>query len=162
MLGLTAHEFRPDAGSENGIVEWVGKLDQQTLDSTCPKNGLVLALANNAAQSVKASGQYGDATEFGNKVHNHINREMKDKYQNEDFRSELSLVPNVLANSKNKLRVRLDIFEHIRSTETVCVYDHKTGLEQLTFGRAMELIGAAVNLYPLLKRLIMIQVKTDP
>jgi hypothetical protein len=68
----------------------------------------------------------------------------------------------MLSCSKNKIKVRLDIFEHIRSTETVCVYDHKTGLEQLSFGRAMELVGAAVNLYPFLKRIIMIQVKTDP
>jgi hypothetical protein len=80
VLGLTAHEFRPGSSSENGILEWVGKLDQQTLDATCPKNGLVLALANSAAQSVRASRQYNDATDFGNKVHNKINRDMKDKY----------------------------------------------------------------------------------
>lgn len=69
VLGMTAREYIPAERHSTGIVASVGQLTQQQLDATCPRNGEVRALTNEVTRTVKASGQYRDSIELGNKNH---------------------------------------------------------------------------------------------
>ncbi|WP_128754971.1 hypothetical protein [Methylobacterium sp. GXF4] len=76
VLGLTAHEYALDASSQANMAIWVGPIGQQALDGACPRNGEVRAMTNEVAKTVRASGNYRNATDFGNKVHIEIARRM--------------------------------------------------------------------------------------
>ncbi|WP_267420882.1 hypothetical protein [Methylobacterium sp. GC_Met_2] len=159
VLGLTTHEFDPATGAQPALTPWVGKLNQQALSGACPRYGEVLAIVNDVTKSVRASGNYRDATDFGNRVHIGVARRVNSQ-EDPDFKAEILLDPmEGKANPYKPGNVRLDLLENVRATQTVCVYDHKTGIAEISMARAMQLAANATRNYPYLKRIIIIQVK---
>jgi hypothetical protein len=159
VLGLTAHEFDPDSGSQPALIPWVGKLNQQALDGACPRNGEVLAMVNDVANTVRASGHYRNPTDFGNKVHIEVARRVNSQ-NDPDFTAEILIDRSGQPlNPRRPGNLRLDLLENVEATRTVCVYDHKTGNAEISMARAMQLAAAALRRYPYLRRIILIQVK---
>ena len=139
VLGLTAHEYVPGDSSSGRMTAWVGQLSQQQLDSACPRNGEVRAITNDVTRTVRASGQYRNRTELGNKVHIGIADVVKHR-DDPNFRAELLLDPSgKKARVTDKGNVRLDLLENVVSTRTLCIYDYKTGETDLSTARAMRL-----------------------
>jgi hypothetical protein len=158
-LDLTAHEFDPGTGAQQALTPWVGKLNQQALDGTCPRNGEASAIVNDVTKSVCASGNYRDPTDFGTKVHIEVARRVNSQ-EDPYFKAEILLDPSGgKPNPYKPGNVRLDILENVKATRTVCVYDHKTGNAEMSLARAMQLAAAAIRNSPYLKRIIIIQVK---
>ena len=85
VLGLTAYEHVNGTGGPGNLTPWVGELDQQTRDGACPRNGEVLVITNDVTRSVRASGNYRNATEFGNRVHSetarHVNSQQDPTFE---------------------------------------------------------------------------------
>ncbi|GJE39822.1 hypothetical protein [Methylobacterium persicinum] len=92
VLGLTAREYDLGAESSPTLVPWVGTLDKPTLDAACPRNGEVMAMTDRVTKAVRASGQYRNKTELGNKIHINIAGEVK-ALRDPDFIQELLLDP---------------------------------------------------------------------
>lgn len=160
-LGLTAHEYAIDASSQANMVIWVGPIGQQALDGACPRNGEVLAMTNDVAKAIRASGSYLNATDFGNKVHIEIKRRV-DLQKDQDFKAEILLDPSGIGpNARNPGNVRLDLLENVRASQTVCIYDYKTGNGEISMARAAQLVAAAAKSYPGLRRIIIIQVRPE-
>jgi hypothetical protein len=161
VLGLTAHEYALDASSQANMAIWLGPIGQQALDGACPRNGEVRAMTNEVAKTVRASGNYRNATDFGNKVHIEIARRVN-LQADQDFRAELLLDPSGhKPNARRPGNVRLDLLENVRASQTVCIYDYKTGNGEISMARAAQLVAAAAKSYPGLRRIIMIQVRPE-
>jgi hypothetical protein len=135
-LGLTAHEYAIDENPQVNMAIWVGPIGQQALNGACPRNGEVLAMTNDVAKAVRASGNYLNATDFGNKVHIEIKRRV-DLHNDQDFKAEILLDPSgIRPNARNPGSVRLDLLENVRISQTVCIYDYKTGNGEISMARA--------------------------
>ena len=161
VLGLTAHEYAIDANSQANIAIWVRPIGQQALNGTCPRNGEFLAMTNDVVKMVRASGNYLNATDFGNKVHIEIKRRV-DLQDDQDFKAEILLDPSgIRPNARNPGNVRLDLLENVRASQTVCIYDYKTGNGEISMARAAQLVAAAAKSYPGLRRIIIIQVRPE-
>lgn len=153
-----ASEYTPGDAYDNRAM-WVGGVGQTELDQLCPRNREVQAIADSVAADVRASGNYFDERDFGNKVHAgiaHIIRNMKDP----DLEIEVSYDPitgdKVFYGTKGS--IRLDTLEHPRPS-TVCVYDHKTGRAYLRPKRAVDLVSAAQKHYPDATQIIAIEIR---
>ncbi|SFL68756.1 hypothetical protein SAMN05192568_1008191 [Methylobacterium pseudosasicola] len=161
VLGLTAHEYALDASSQANMAIWVGPIGQQALDGACPRNGEVRAMTNEVAKTDRASGNYRNATDFGNKVHIEIARRVN-LQADQDFKAELLLDPSGhKPNARRPGNVRLDLLENVRASQTVCIYDYKTGNGEISMARAAQLVAAAAKSYPGLRRIIMIQKRPE-
>lgn len=161
VLGLTAHEYTPGDQSSAKLTAWVGQLSQQQLDSACPRNGEVRAITNDVTRTVRASGQYRNRTEFGNKVHRGIANVVKDR-EDPNFRAEILLDPaGKEARATGEGNVRLDLLENVASTETLCIYDYKTGKADLSMNRALRLASIASKNFGNHKRIIVIQMRPE-
>ncbi len=111
VLGLTAHEFTPGEASSARMTAWVGQLNQQQLDAACPRNGEVRAITNDVTRAVRASGQYRNRTEVGNKVHIGIASVVRHQ-QDQNFRVELLLDPSgEPARVTDRGNIRLDLLK---------------------------------------------------
>ncbi len=161
VLGMTAREYIPAERSSTGLVAWVGQLTQQQLDSTCPRNGEVRALTNEVARAVKASGQYRDSRDLGNKIHIKIAKIVKDM-KDPNFRQELLLsTTGLAASATEKGTVRLDLLEHVVPSKTVCIYDYKTGEEGISTARGIRLAAITSKNFPGIHRIIVIQMRPE-
>lgn len=161
VLGMTAREYVPADRSSTGLVAWVGQLTQQQLDATCPRNGEVRALTNEVTRAVKASGQYRNNTDLGNKVHIKI-ASIVEEMRDPNFRQELLLSPNgSKAGATEKGTVRLDLLERVVSSNTACVYDYKTGEEGLSTARGLHLAAITARNFPGIQRIIVIQMRPE-
>lgn len=158
VLGMTAQEYKP--GEAAFSVDWVGKLDQQSLDAACPRNGEVQAITDEVTLRQRAMGNYRTATELGSRIHLEIARtveRMDDPY----FKPEVRVAPDRPgARTNEKGTVILDLLEHMPIKRTTCVYDYKTGAQSLTVSRATELGMAARREFPNTDRVIIIQVRS--
>jgi hypothetical protein len=160
-LGLTAHEYAIDENSQANMAIWVGPIGQQALNGACPRNGEVLAMTNDVAKAVRASGNYLNARDFGNKVHIEIKRRV-DLHNEQDFKAEILLDPSgIRPNARNPGNVRPDLLENVRISQTVCIYDYKTGNGEISMARAAQPVAAAAKPYPGLRRIIIIQVRPE-
>lgn len=153
-----ASEYIPGDAYDHRAM-WVGAVGQTELDQLCPRNREVQAIADLVAADVRASGNYMDEQDFGNKVHvgiADIIRAMRDP----NFDAEISYDPitgdKVIYGTKGSLR--LDTLEHPRPS-TVCVYDHKTGRGYLRSRRAVDLVSAAQKRYPDATTFIAIEIR---
>ena len=140
---------------------WVGDVGQTELDQLCPRNREVQAIADSVAADVRASGNYFDERDFGNKVHARIAKIIRDM-NDPNLEVEVSYDPitgeKVFYSAKGS--IRLDVLENPRPS-TVCVYDHKTGRAYLRPRRAVDLVSVAQKHYPNATQIIAIQIRAD-
>lgn len=79
-----------------------------------------------------------------------------------NLRAELLLNPDAgPARSSERGNVRLDLFEDVVPTDTVCVYDYKTGQEGLSTARGLYLAAITSKNFPHIRRIIVIQMRPE-
>lgn len=160
--GTTAlrYDFETDVDKKYPLI-WVGPVSQTTLNQACPLNRKVQAVTNEAAKRLRALNPHLDNTRLGNLIHYDIAR----TFNNLNYLGvhvELSLDRSGgKAHYGKKDTVRLDLFE-LTPDNMVCIYDYKTGNEELTPTRALLLTRIAKARFPQSKGIIMIQVKPEP
>ncbi|MFY9289973.1 MAG: hypothetical protein WAP03_04620 [Methylorubrum rhodinum] len=158
VLGLTANEYAIDLTETGVSAAFASRIDQRTLDAACRRNGEVEALAEQAVRSVRASGLYRSAQDFGNKVHAWIAAAVN-KQEDPNFVAEISFNDaSRAARYGERNSTRIDLFERT-SPGTTCVYDFKTGSANIGDDRALRLAAAASRHFPDTVRVIVIQVK---
>jgi hypothetical protein len=157
IFAAPASEYKPGDAYDTQSM-WVGAVGQTELDQVCPRNREVQSIADAVAADVRASGNYLDERDFGNKVHARIAgiiRAMKDP----DLKAEISFDPitgqEVFYATKGSWR--LDTLEQARPA-TVCVYDHKTGRAFLRARRAADFADVVKKQYRGVQRIIVIQI----
>jgi hypothetical protein len=153
-----ASEYIPGDAYDDRAM-WVGGVGQSELDQLCPRNREVQAIANEVAADVRATGNYFDERDFGNKVHAGIAGKIN-AMKDPDFVAETSYDASSGTDAKYGTRgsIRLDVLEHSRPS-TVCVYDHKTGDAYLRGRRAVDVITVVQRRYPGVPRYILIEIK---
>ncbi|MDP4002489.1 hypothetical protein [Methylobacterium sp. NEAU K] len=88
VFAAPASEYVPwDVNDARAI--WVGAIGQSEFDQVSPRNREVQALADSVAADVRASGDYKNAQDFGNKVRARIARIVNDR-RDPDFVAETS------------------------------------------------------------------------
>lgn len=158
VLGLTANEYAVDLTENTVRAAFAGRIDQRTLDAACRRNGEVEALAEQAVRSVRASGLYRSAQDFGDKVHAWI-AAVVNKQGDPNFVAKISFDKNSEKTSYgDRYSTRIDLFERTAPGMT-CVYDFKTGSATISSNRALKLVAAAGRHFPDTVRVIVIQVK---
>jgi hypothetical protein len=157
-LGLTATGFLPKGRSDFDTA-WVGRLSRERLDAACPRAGEVKAIADEAADYVRSQIEGLSPQEFGNRVHLRI-RDQINSQRDPKFVAEISLSRTGDQNpSYGTLDTyRLDVLEQTR-LDTVCVYDHKTGVAGLSARRIDQLVSVVERNYPGTRRIIVIEVR---
>jgi hypothetical protein len=104
---------------------FVGELTQERIDQFCPDTGRFQALTTMTAAGISRDGLTPQA--YGSRVHAAIATQVRDM-QDPDIRAEFSLI-----GGRDDLpygtqgSTRLDIFQYRPETNTVCIYDIKTG-----------------------------------
>jgi len=159
--GTTAlrYDFATDTDKKYPLI-WVGPVDQATLNQTCPLNREVQAVTNEAAKRLRALNPSLDNTRLGNLIHYDIARTFK-SLNYSGVHVELSLDRSGIdAHYGKKDSVRLDLFE-LTPDNMVCIYDYKTGREELTPTRALLLNRIAKTRFPGSKGIIMMQVRPE-
>ncbi|WP_457106370.1 hypothetical protein [Methylobacterium sp. P5_C11] len=153
-----ASEYIPGDAYDDRAM-WVGAIGQSELDQLCPRNREVQAIADSVAADVRASGNYFDGRDFGNKVHAGISGIINSK-NDPNLLAETSYDATSGADGKYGARgtIRLDVLEHSQPS-TVCVYDHKTGDAHLRGPRAIDVATVVQRRYPGILRYILIQIK---
>ena len=157
-LGLTATGFLPRA-SPDFDTTWVGRLSREKLDAACPRAAEVKAIADEAAAYVRSQIEGLSPQEFGSRVHLRIKDQINSQ-RDPKFVAEISLSRTGDSNpSYGTLNAyRLDVLEQAR-LDTVCVYDHKTGVAGLSARRIDELVSIVEKNYPGTRRIIVIEVR---
>jgi len=157
IFAAPASEYKPgDAYDPQSM--WVGAVGQTELDQVCPRNREVQSIADAVAADVRASGNYLDEQDFGNKVHARIAK-IINSMNDPDLLAEISFDPitgqEVLYATKGSWR--LDTLKHSRPS-TVCVYDHKTGRAFLRARRAADFADVVQKRYRGAQRIIVIEI----
>jgi hypothetical protein len=129
-------------------VVFVGLLTRDKVGKVCDKLGDVQTRTDEAIEKVRKDAVYKGPADFGTKVHKEIAdgiEELKDH----NYRAEVSGIKSKQADAKygEQGSIRIDAYEHLPETSTVCVYDAKTGKRGLSFPRMSELAQTAQALF---------------
>ncbi|GEO99465.1 hypothetical protein [Methylobacterium haplocladii] len=158
IFAAPATEYRSNADIRIAGY-WVGAVEQEELNSACPRNGEVQSIADRIAAHVRSSGIYLSPQDLGNRVHKLIAEEIN-SMGDPDLIAEISYVDP----AQDKVSygtagsIRVDILER-SAPATVCVYDHKTGKKGLTPKRAAEIAIMVQRNFPGARRIILIEVR---
>ena len=148
---------------------WVGRLTDKQLKKSCDKLPDVQAQTDLAAKkTVRAN--YSSAAAYGTAVHLELEQKIKE-LDDPKLSTEVSYLktlgetgeppqnPHRPVRRGQKGSVRIDVFEDT-DTETVCVYDIKTGKSGLYRGRSLE-IARAVHARYGNKQIIVIEMRPN-
>jgi hypothetical protein len=145
VIEFNAREFLPGAlPSDPAIGTRV--LNEEEVNASCPRDRLVQAMTDAAAQKVQS--QRGTLTpqQSGTRVHAAL-KDSIDALGDPNLKAEVSAIKSRPANYGEKNSIRMDAFENVGDS-TVCVYDIKTGEAKLTLLRMQEIANNAQKLYP--------------
>ncbi|MCJ2085699.1 hypothetical protein MKK88_06770 [Methylobacterium sp. E-005] len=127
------------------------------MDQVCPRNREVQSIADGVAADVRASGNYLDEQDFGNKVHARMVENIN-SMNDPDLEAEISCYSTagqeIFYATKGSWRP--DTLEHSRPA-TVCVYDHQTGRAFLRARRAADFADVVQKRFRRVQRIIVIQ-----
>lgn len=147
--------YEPDAEKRLHRI-WVGRLTHEELTDSCPKLPDVQKHTNAAADETKRA-DYPTAAAYGTAVHLKLEKKIEG-LDEKNLSTEVSYLKTLgetgekPANVDEKVRrgqkgsIRIDVFENTR-TETVCVYDIKTGKSGLYPARSLEIARAVYARY---------------
>ena len=156
VLEFYAREFLPGAEKADPAIG-NRTLNQEEVDASCPRNGLVQDLTDKAAQKITREWGTLDPKFYGTRVH----KELKDSIEasnDPNLQPEKSVIKSIPADYGDKGSIRIDVFENV-GDGTVCVYDIKTGESRLSLARMKEIANNAHSLYPGTKKLLVIEKK---
>jgi hypothetical protein len=169
IFAFRADEYRmPDDDSLPQTAMFVGRLSEEEVGRACPKLGIVQEETTKAAAAIDRS-DYPTAAEYGTAVHTNLHDQIVDMNE-PDLTSEVSLLKTVGetgapprpkdydAHHGQKGSIRIDVLE-LTKTDTVCVYDIKTGKSRLYPGRTREIARAVQRRYPGAKTFIVTEVR---
>jgi hypothetical protein len=112
---------------------------------------------------VRADGVSRSPAAYGTEVHARLAAEINgprgyDDPVNVNFRAEVSILKSNLDDYGTRGSVRVDVLERV-DTNTVCVYDIKTGRARLSRPRIDEIAFNVNRLYPGTSRLLIIETR---
>jgi hypothetical protein len=145
VIEFNSREFLPGAlPSDPAIGTRV--LNEEEVNASCPRDRLVQAMTDAAAQKVQS--QWGPLTpqQYGTRVHTAL-RDSIVALADPNLKAEISAIKSVGKNYGKKGSIRIDAFENV-GDGTVCVYDIKTGEAKLTLLRMQEIADNAHSLFP--------------
>ena len=157
VIVFKANEYEPGSTLDVAAI-WLGSRTRDQVDEACPRNGEVQQRTNDAVQAVTQSANYNGPVDYGTKVHKNLADQIKG-LNNPDFQAEVSAIKSREASYGKAGSIRVDVFERVPATETVCVYDIKTGRAGLTVPRSLEIATNVQKLYPGTEKIIVIEVR---
>ena len=142
---------------------YVGTLTRAETDLACPRHGEVQSRTNAIAHLVTQEGGYDSPQRYGTEVHKRLAYVINgpggsDFPRDLDFRAEYSLIKSKAADYGERGSIRVDVLERVNS-DTVCVYDIKTGDRGLGAARMDEIAFNVNRLYPGTRRVIVIETR---
>ena len=169
-FNIRAQEYTRDANDEGELnVQSPRLLTPEEVNKFCPSLWVVQHLTNEAVKHVSSKRPDLSRGQFGSAVHHWIKSEADTKgYSDDDFRFEISYLkmpdptrhdPLAPARWGERDTKRLDVLEHIREKETVCIYDVKTGARGFQPGDMDEIAQLARRYYKNAKRFVLIEVR---
>lgn len=143
----------------NFPVFWVGRVDQSSLDQACPRYSEVQEMLDTTTAHVRSSGLYSSPQALGNEVHFLMSEQVK-SLRDPNFIAEISYkkISYLPTRYGERNSIRLDILEK-PPTDTVCIYDHKTGDAGLDPTRAVDFAALARKNFPTAKRFIVMEMR---
>jgi hypothetical protein len=155
-IQFNARAFEPGADSESPALQ-VGSLTREETDASCPRNGQVQSLTDEAKAKIEQEGNYLGATAKGTRIHGALKRSI-DALADDNFRAEVSVIKSEAAGYGKRNSVRVDVFENV-GDGTVCVYDIKTGKSILTGPRMQEIANNVHSYYPGTLKVVVIETR---
>ena len=148
VFAFKARKFENRGTQMEPEVTFVGLLSRDEVGEVCEQLVDVQKRTDKAVADVRKDVDYKGPAAFGTKVHKEIANGING-LKNADYKAEVSGIKSKQADAKygEKDSVRIDVYEHIRETSTVCVYDPKIGLRGLSFPRMFELAQTAQRLF---------------
>lgn len=158
ILSFNAREYYPATQLGLGL-EFVRQLDREETQVYCPRLPQVQDMTDFFAVDVKRRLPDLSPQQYGNEVHLQLRDWIRAQDDNK-FHAEISVLKGVM---DDKLygaagSIRIDAIENV-DTETVCIYDIKTGRAGLAPGRAFELAREAYSVSKSVRRIIVTEVR---
>lgn len=154
VLEFNAQEFLPGATKLDPAIG-NRTLDQEEVNASCPRNGVVQDLTDNAANTLRSHTYNLRPAEFGTLVHSELKRSVE-ALNDINFRAEQSVIKSEAERYGTANSVRVDVIENV-GDGTVCVYDIKTGKSVLSFLRMQEIADNVHSLFPGTKKILVIE-----
>jgi hypothetical protein len=76
-----------------------------------------------------------------------------------DFRAEVSFIKSKEESYGEPGTKRIDALEKVKTSNTVCVHDLKTGVSRLSFKRMLELASSVAYFYPGTDRIVVTETR---
>jgi hypothetical protein len=134
--------YRGSEGTGDQTRVSVGTLSDARVNEVCPNTGTFQALTTSTALGIDKTGMTPQA--YGTAVHSAMKAEINALSNGSDnLKAEYSLIEGDDARYGQVGSTRLDIFNYIPSTNTVCVYDIKTGTRGLDASQATRIYNEA-------------------
>lgn len=170
VIAFKAREYEP-AEPENADsleLNYVGMLQRNKVEVSCPRMGDVQKFTNSAAMDAGNRSDYQSAATYGTAVHTQLkNLILEDKRKRLAGNKEDTLLPEIsLLKSRadgigeygEKDTIRIDVLEDAGNA-TVCVYDIKTGTSGLLPGRSAEIATHVLKFRSKTQRIMVTEVR---
>jgi len=161
-----ASAYEPGADANHPAM-WVGRVDQAELDAACPRRGEVQGILDDSVTQVRATGNFMDAQDFGNKVHavaaakiralNDPNLVQEISYIHAKLDLDIPEKPSEVPYG-TQFSIRLDALEK-SDPLTVCIHDFKTGKSGLAALRATQIARMVAVNFPGTQRIIVNEIR---
>lgn len=160
ILLARSREFTNTGATELDLVD-ARSLDRDEARAFCPRLEEVQERTDKAAEWVRMTGGTLTPQQFGTAVHTNLSEQIRELGDG-NFRSELSYIKGIAETQSygTKGSVRIDVLERV-SSETVCIYDIKTGITELSAARMIEIVAHSVRAFGFPHRVVVTQVKPN-
>ncbi|MBL8568735.1 MAG: hypothetical protein JNK84_06580 [Phreatobacter sp.] len=139
-------------------LSFVGQLTREQVEQACPRLPEVQERTDIAADAFAGDRFWVSPQRYGTAVHTHLKHQI-DGLNDPKFRAEMSLLKAEEANRRGERgSIRIDVFERTNS-DTVCVYDIKTGEAGLGPTRTLEIVGRVRHAFQFVPRIIITEIR---
>lgn len=158
ILQFNAREYNP--ATQLGVgLDFIRQIDRDQTENYCPRLPQVQEMTDFFAADVKKRLPDLSPQQYGNEVHLQL-RDWIRAQDDSKFNAEISVLKGVMDDRLYGATgsIRIDALENV-DTETVCIYDIKTGRAGLAPGRAFELAREAYKASSSVRRIIVTEVR---
>lgn len=158
ILQFNAREYNP--ATQLGVgLDFIRQIDRNQTENYCPRLPQVQEMTDFFAADVKKRLPDLSPQQYGNEVHLQL-RDWIRAQDDSKFNAEISVLKGVMDDRLYGATgsIRIDALENV-DTETVCIYDIKTGRAGLAPGRAFELAREAYKASSSVRRIVVTEVR---
>lgn len=167
VMAFTPRDYQPSQNLGKVDLNFVGPLSKEEVELACRYMPKTQEFANRAARAAGHPNQYSSMQAYGTNVHTRFKDFVEDLF-NPDYRAERSFLKEGFVGENQgevpygtRGSVRTDAYEYNRATQTLCVYDLKTGGKELS-GPRSDILANAIKLgFRDIRRIILIEVRPE-